>query len=228
MGYRGKIEEQSRARDLRAQAWTLKEIADELGVWKGTVSVWVRDVPFDEDVHRERELARKASGQAAARRRGPNKLQRRKQAEIEELLADGRRRVGTMTEKEFLLTGVALYAGEGSKRDGSVRFANTDPRMIAFFCAWLRTFFDIDESRLRLRLYLHEGLDLDAANEFWSELTGIPVTQFGKPYRAAPDPTIRTAKHVMGCPSVQYGCSRTHRAVTGLMRALLSSEALPG
>ena len=40
--------------------------------------------------------------------------------------------------------------------------------MIAFFLAWLRRFFEVDESRLRLRLYLHEGLDLDAANAFWS------------------------------------------------------------
>jgi hypothetical protein len=225
VGYRGKVEEQNRARDLRAQAWTLQEIADELGVWKGTVSVWVRDVEFDDELVNRRAQERRA---AAARRRGPNKLQRQKQAEIDELLADGRRRVGTMTEQEFLLVGVALYAGEGSKRDGSVRFANTDPRMIALFCAWLRAFFDVDESRLRVRLYLHEGLDLDAANQFWSRLTGIPISQFGKPYRAAPDPTIRKAKHVYGCPSVNYGCSRTHRAVTGLMHALLSSESLPG
>jgi hypothetical protein len=228
MGYRGKVEEQNRARDLRAQAWTLQEIATELGVWKGTVSVWVRDVEFDEDCRRERELARKAAGQEAARRRGPNKLQLRKRAEIDELVAEGHRRVGTMTEQEFLLAGVALYAGEGSKRDGSVRFANCDPRLIAFYCAWLRHFFAVDESRLRLRLYLHQGLDLDAANEFWSALTAIPLDQFGTPYRAKPDPSIRKAKHIYGCPSINYGCSRTSRAVAGLMTALLSSEALPG
>jgi hypothetical protein len=133
-----------------------------------------------------------------------------------------------MTEQEFLLAGVALYAGEGGKRDGSVRFANTDPRMIRFFCAWLRRFFDVDESRLRLYPYLHHGLDIEAANQFWSELTAVPLSQFGKPFRAVPDPSIRSAKHEYGCPSVVYGCSRTHRAVIGLMGALLSSDSLPG
>ena len=73
MGYRGKVAEQNRARDLRAQAWTLQEIADELGVWKGTVSTWVRDVEFDEQLVDRRALERRA---ATARRRGPNKLQR--------------------------------------------------------------------------------------------------------------------------------------------------------
>ena len=58
---------------------------------------------------------------------------------------------------------VALYAEEGAKRDGAVKFANTNPRMIAFYCAWLRRFFEIDEARLRVRLSLHEGLDLAAS-----------------------------------------------------------------
>ena len=35
-----------------------------------------------------------------------------------------------MSEREFLVLGLALYAGEGSKTDGDVTFANSDPRMI--------------------------------------------------------------------------------------------------
>jgi hypothetical protein len=64
------------------------------------------------------------------------------------------------------VAGVALYAGEGAKRDGAVKFANSDPRMIGFYCAWLRRFFEIDEARLRVRLYLHQGLDLSASVAF--------------------------------------------------------------
>jgi hypothetical protein len=164
----------------------------------------------------------------AARQRPPNVLQRRKQAEIDDLMAAGRERLGTMTEREFLIAGVALYAGEGAKTDGVVGFANTDPRMIQFFCAWLRRFFDPDESRLHLRLYLHEGLDLEAANRFWSNLTGIPTSQFHRPYRAAADHTRRLSKHVNGCPSVNYASTMTHRTVMGLYHALLSSNAIPG
>ena len=109
-----------------------------------------------------------------------------------------------------------------------MKFANTDPRMILFFVTWLRRFFVVDESRLRLRLYLHDGLDLEAANAFWTEMTGIPVAQFTKPYRAVPDPSRRSAKHLMGCPCVTYSCSHTHRRVAGLIAALLSTASLPG
>lgn len=86
----------------------------------------------------------------------------------------------------------------------------------------------MDERRLRVRLYLHEGLDLDAAVSFWASVTGIRPEQFGKPYRAVADPSLRTSKHRNGCVGVRYSCSRTHRAVMGLVAALLSCEAIPG
>ncbi|HEV3013264.1 MAG TPA: hypothetical protein VG499_08325 [Actinomycetota bacterium] len=217
MGYRGKLAEQQQARQLRRTGLPLAEIAAHLGVAKSSVSLWVRDVEFS-------PLPRPPRG----RRRDPNALQRRKRAEIDRLVEEGRAQIGRLSEREFLVAGVALYAGEGAKRDGAVKFANSDPRMIAFYCAWLRRFFEIDEARLRVRLYLHEGLDLDASVAFWSELTGIPPSQFQKPYRAVPDPSIRRAKHVHGCVSIDYSCSATHRSIMGLVRALLGGAVIPG
>jgi len=164
-----------------------------------------------------------------ARPRGPNVLQRRKQQEIDRLRAEGVARIGELSRKEFLVAGTALYAGEGSKTDGAVGFANSDPRMILFFVTWLWTFFAVDEHRLRVKLYLHDGLDLASANAFWSELTDIPISQFAKPYRAVPESSFRSNKHPLGCPGIVYSCSRTHRAIMGLVEALLSfSGHLPG
>jgi hypothetical protein len=217
MGYRGKLAERERARRLRATGLPMAEIAARLGVSRSSVSLWARDVPFEP---RQRD--------PRGRRRAPNALQRRKRAEIDRLLAEGRDRVGRLSEREFLLAGVALYAGEGSKRDGNVSFANSDWRMVAFYCSWLRRFFAIDESRLRVRLYLHEGLDLAAATAYWSEVTGIPKSQFGKPYRAVADPSIRHSKHVHGCVTIGYSCSATHRSIMGLVGALLGGAVIPG
>jgi transcriptional regulator with XRE-family HTH domain len=219
MGYRGKVGEQQRARELRAQAWTLAEIAAELGVSRSSASVWVRDVPFDEAARAERAGANRQRG---ARRRGPNALARRKQDEIDRLLAEGRERIGRLSERDLLIAGTALYAGEGAKADGSVVFANSDVRLVVLFLRFLRHYFEVDESRLRVRVYLHAGLDLDAATRFWSQATGIPVPQFGKPYRAVPDASIRHSKHLYGCAYVKYSCAATHRAIMGLMAGLLA------
>jgi hypothetical protein len=214
MGNRGKVAQQEQARLLRADGMILQDIAQQLGVSKSSVSLWVRDVDFVPRPH------------VRARRREPNALQRRKQAEIDQLMADDVDKIGQLSEREFLVAGLALYSGEGSKRD--VCIANTDPRIISFFCVWLRHFFAIDESRLRVRVYLHEGLDLDAATSYWSTVTAVPLEQFRTPYRAKADPSIRHAKHVRGVAYVRYSCSRTHRSLMGLVHALLGGAAIPG
>jgi hypothetical protein len=133
-----------------------------------------------------------------------------------------------LSEREFLTAGIALYAGEGSKTDREVRFANADPSMVEFYCAWLRRSFVIDESRLRVCVYLHEGLDIDAAERFWAIVTGVPRGQFLRPFRAVADRSIRRNKHEYGCVYVKYHSSKLHREIMGLVRALLSSKAIPG
>jgi transcriptional regulator with XRE-family HTH domain len=216
MGYGGKVREQQRARELRAQAWTLQDIATELEVSKSSVSLWVRDVAFTPNPRRRTRAPR------------PSSLHLRKLAEIARCNDEGVALIGTLTERELLVLGAALYLGEGFKRDGGVGMANTDAGVLIAFVAWLRRFFDIDETRLRVRLYLHEGLDLEHAEAQWSALLGIPRSQFRRPYRASADPTRRHSKHVLGCPAVTYSCSYTHRRVMGLVRAVSSSAALPG
>jgi transposase len=219
MGYRGKVKEQAKARRLRAQNHTLADIAKALGVSKSSVSLWVRDVPFTPSLQ--------LRGIRGPHRR-PHPAHEAKLRQIEELNREGRERIGTLSDEAFFIAGLALYAGEGSKTDGEVRFTNSDGEMVRFFCVWFRRFFCVDEQRLRGRIYLHQGLDINAADAFWSQLTKIPPTQFHRPYRAVPDPSIRRNKHEHGCFSVGYACSRTHREVMGLVRALLSSKALPG
>jgi hypothetical protein len=216
MGYRGKVVEQARARELRAQGHTLADIATVLGVAKSSVSLWVRDVELTPSPRR-----------TGAQRR-PHPAHEAKLRQIEELNAEGITRIGVLSAEAFLAAGAALYAGEGSKGDGSVKFANTDPKIVSFFCAWLRRFFEIDESRLRAKVYLHAGLDLDAAELHWSAVTGIPRSQFGKAYRPEPRHGIRHTKHEYGCAYVVYACATTHRRIMGLVRALLTSGAIPG
>jgi len=108
MGYRGKLEERERARRLRGQGLPLAEIAARLGVSTSSVSLWVRDVEFA-------PLPRPSP----ARRRAANALQRRKQAEIDRLLEDGRARLGRLSEREFLVAGVALHAARAASGTGS-------------------------------------------------------------------------------------------------------------
>lgn len=137
-------------------------------------------------------------------------------------LAWAHARVESFGEESFFTAGAMLYAGEGAKREGAVIFANTDPRLVGFFCAWLRRYFDVDESRLRCRIYLHADLDHDAAVVAWSAVCGVPAAQFTKPYRSTAPTGRRTRRHEHGCLTVRYACSRTHRRVMAACDVLLS------
>ena len=215
MGYGGKFVERDQAKDLRAQSWTLKEIADELGVSKSTVSVWVRDVEF---VARPRN--RGHSGHQ------PHPLHLRKLQEIERCRTEADELFETLTPEGLRLFALGLYAGEGSKTQGTVSMANTNARFLRAFVTWLRSEFELDESRLRVKLYLHEGLDLAESTAYWSRVLEIPESQFRRPYRAIDDPSRRRAKHIFGCATVLYSCTITHRRVMAMIEAITSHFAI--
>ncbi len=217
MGYAGKWVERERARELRAASWTLLDIARELGVSKASVSVWVRDVPF---VPKPRNR-----GHAGHK---PHPLTVKKNAEIEQSRIDAAEFIGAVAERDLTMFALALYAGEGAKGDGSVIFANSDVRLMIVFLTWLRQTFEIDESRLRMRLYLHADLDVDRAIAFWSDSLGIPHSQFNKAYRAVADPTMRTNRHLNGCASIVYSSTFVHRRVMAMIEAVTSPFAIPG
>lgn len=193
------------------------EIAKELGVSKSSASLWVRGVDF---VPKPR-----MRGHSGCK---PHPLALRKQAEIEQCKAEANQFIGQLSDRDLTMFSLALYAGEGSKRDGKVVFANSDATLVAIFVTWLRRQFEIDESRLRVRLYLHADLDLDAAIDFWNQVTGIPGAQFGKPYRAVVDETMRANRHIYGCASVVYSDSLIHRRVMAMIATVSSRLANPG
>jgi transcriptional regulator with XRE-family HTH domain len=93
VGYRGKVEAQEKAREMRAEGRTLLDIATVLGVSKSSVSVWVRDVEFEPQPRR-----------ASAHRR-PHAQHLAKLAEIEDCDRRGIERIGTLSDAAFLAAG---------------------------------------------------------------------------------------------------------------------------
>ena len=89
VGGRGKVLERDEARRLRALGRTMPDIAAELCVSRSSVSLWTRDVPF-------------VAGPRRLRPRRPNALERAKQTQIDDLMGEGRRRVGCLSERLLL------------------------------------------------------------------------------------------------------------------------------
>jgi hypothetical protein len=80
---------------------------------------------------------------------------------------------------------VILYWSEGSKQKpwrpaSPVKFINSDPGLVLLFLEWLQL-LDVSEKRLVATVSIHETADVSAAQQYWADLTGIPMDQFRRP-----------------------------------------------
>lgn len=166
-----------KARELRLQGMTYDQIQVELGCSKGSISLWVRDLPKPERKRsREESSAIGQRGWEATLQRRDVERQAQKQRAADE--------VGAMTDRELFLLGVGLYWAEGTKSkpyrtQERVTFVNSDPGMIAVFLAWLRL-LGVDDDALRFHVLIHETADAAGAERFWADLTGAAPSAFGK------------------------------------------------
>jgi len=110
--------------------------------------------------------------------------------------------------------GLMLYWGEGDKaRKSFVALTNTDPKVLIYFINWFRRYFNIDESRLRGRLYIWEDLDEEKAKRFWSQILHIPISQFTKSYISQSKSKVRKRRHVYGVCRISYCSAEIFREI---------------
>ena len=164
-----------KARELRLQGWTYDRIQVELGCSKGSISLWVRDLPKPER-KRSREEA------SAIARRGWEATLRLREEERQRTKAAAASEIGTLSDRELFITGVALYWAGGSKdkpytRRENVQFVNSDPCVIQLYLAWL-DMLGVERERLRCRVMIHTTADVVGAENYWAALVGIDVAQF--------------------------------------------------
>ena len=109
-----KDELRERARALRGEGCSLKQIATALGVATSSVSVWVRDLPVPVGLA---DGAARAAVMRGARWQRANAERERERQAVKTAAAE---EVGSLTDRELLLLGAVLYWAEGSK-DKAIR-----------------------------------------------------------------------------------------------------------
>jgi hypothetical protein len=81
----------------------------------------------------------------------------------------------------YRFLGAALYWAEGSKTK-SFTIANSDPVLIVFMIYWFEKMFDVSPSLLKAHLNIYSQQNEAEVKQFWSDLTGIPIENFGKSF----------------------------------------------
>lgn len=167
----------ARAIELRQQGLSYKQIRAILGGSMSTLSAWLRDIPLTE-IHRRGLKQRSLDGvRRAARANHQRRLAR--EAHIRQTtMAE----IGRLSERDLFIAGVVAYAAEGTKRKPwqtsmTVKFTNSDPRMILLFLRWL-SLLGVDQSSLSFRVAIHHTADVESALRFWSDVVGVRTDLF--------------------------------------------------
>ena len=86
------------------------------------------------------------------------------------------------TDQLLKWAGIMLYWGEGTKKGASVALSNSDPLMVMIFMDFLRSICGVDEKRMRIGLHYYQDHNPDTLVAYWSKLTGVPKSQFDRPF----------------------------------------------
>ena len=170
-----KRREQHRARKMREEGASIKEITVALGVAKSSVSVWVREIKLTPQ--QKRRLSEKGHALEVIEKRRATRL-RNEKARKQEAVDAAAAKICRLSKRELLLFGVAAYWGEGTKKPNSVEFCNSDPRFIQIMMRFFKDVCSVPRHKFRGRVQLHAHLDAAEAEKYWSRISGIPLAQF--------------------------------------------------
>lgn len=176
-----KSKERIQARKLRKQGFSVKTISRQLGVSRSSVSIWVRDVnltPAQLEILNQNSVDGRNKGRTII-----SLMYRRRREKIhKESLKGAQQMLGELTNREFLIAGIALYWAEGNKKTHTVRFTNSDPKLIMFALNWLLYCFDLPLDRIGAFVGINKSNEHREAEiiRHWSLITGIPRSHFWK------------------------------------------------
>lgn len=177
-----KSKEKNKALELRQKGTSIKEIAKKLKIAKSTISLWCRDIELTPK-QIQRLHKRMIRGGYKGRLKGARVQYERRLKITKELKKWGMERLGLMSIRDSMVAGVALYWGEGSKKEKSgVRVSNSDPEIIKFMLRWFKQVWNIHNDQISLAVIINKihKNRVREVEEYWSKITKIPKGQFYK------------------------------------------------
>ena len=166
---------------LRLKGESYGQIKKALGIPKSTLSSWFKNLRLPKET--QRILEEKGRVTQEQLMRFNRRRTKRIQAENERVRQKAFDEINSLTKRELLLIGAALYWGEGYKSErsnkGSVEISNANPEFIALSLRFFREILNVSEKKIKVSLLLHPNIDKQSAVHFWSHITGIPKKCFG-------------------------------------------------
>ncbi len=200
------------------------EIRRRLGVSKGTLSAWLRELPLSAE--RMLEL-RRAAWQTGELSREKYRATMRKKRDVLDQTALEKYQVflGKASKRDRFVAGLMLYMAEGAKYDQyNITLTNTDSRPLKFFIGWVREFLDTPKDILRAQLHLYENMDIQKEKHYWKKQLGFTNDQFHKDQvnKLRPKSFTYGESFRHGTCQVRFTSAEKKRELTQAINALLA------
>ena len=185
-----KINERHQARALRRQGLSFREIQAIVGVSKGTINLWLKEIELTGN-QKQRLLDRAITGREKARMRGAWQNREKRRERIAAAFDQARTEFSQQIQNPLFTTGVVLYWAEGTKANPTFQFMNSDPTAIRTMIEWLTRCACIPRERIIASVQVHRVYADCGFVRFWETVTGLPPSQFRAPYFKPTPHTIR-------------------------------------
>ena len=192
---------QIKAKELREEGYSIKELKEILGVSKSSISIWVRNVELS-DKAKGRLRNNYTKGQLASQKTIKEKTTQ-KNIEASNFAVNLFKKVGLSSKINLLLCAL-LYQCEGSKDiKDAVTFTNSDPELIKTFLFLFRKSFRLDENKLKILMHLHDYHNEKVQKDFWSKITKVPTERFLKTFNKK-NTGLYKKEGYQGCIQIRY------------------------
>ncbi len=206
--------------NLRLQGASYTEIGQRINVPKSTLSSWLKGIELTPE-HQKRLYTK----QINILSNGPKSQKERRAKEVELILKAAESEISLpISDDTIKFLGVGLYWAEGTKSK-LMQFTNSDPYLILFMVKWLSKVFGIDTTTLRITLNLYQQQNENDIKVFWSELTGIPIANFGKTYIKPKNKGFKKNNLYYGTARIYVPKSTNYKyKMLGWLNALLEND----
>lgn len=158
---------------LYKNGWSYNIISKKTGVAKSTLSHWLREIP-----HTPNATVRKRIREGPAK---SGEIRHKKRMDhVATMKEIGRKEVGSLSKRDLLMLSIGLYIGEGSKTYENVQISNADPKVIQLSKLWLEQNCKVPKENILVKIHIYSDNDEQKALQYWSNVTNLPLSQFGK------------------------------------------------
>lgn len=173
--------DKEKATELRRGGKSYKEISRTLDIPTATLCGWFKDLDWSIEIRNR--LGAKESFSFPEKLALMVAATRKKFALLhEEYRQEAIKEFEIKKNDPLFVAGVMLYWGEGDKNvnNSLIRLTNSDLGMVRSFYLFLTNSMGIPKEKVAINLLLYPDLIDSVQKKLWSDITGIPLSQFRK------------------------------------------------